>query len=177
MIDLMHVSKIIVGVHAMLGHHAAHGSAVAAIIVLLDPAGFIGGYPEKGADEFADPDVDLLPQIDVMRIQRVVEIEHPGVDVGEGAGGVFHRAIDLSVGRPRERGDPHSAAVMMSTAQVACACCWYERPKFGPVVMGPRVRVDDEENIHHGIAKRSVLPPLDMSTAAKPVTVRPRVPQ
>src|SRR6266850_3564925 len=29
----------------------------------------------------------------------------------------------------------------------------------------------------HGTAKRSVLPPLDMSTAAKPVTARPRVPQ
>jgi hypothetical protein len=26
----------------------------------------------------------------VMRIQRVVEIEHPGVDMGEAAGGVFH---------------------------------------------------------------------------------------
>src|SRR5260370_42281629 len=29
----------------------------------------------------------------------------------------------------------------------------------------------------HGIAKRSVLPPLDISTGAKPVTARPRVPQ
>src|SRR6202045_4375240 len=31
--------------------------------------------------------------------------------------------------------------------------------------------------IHHGIAKRSVLPPPDMSTAAKPVEARPRAPQ
>src|SRR6202049_3027144 len=38
-------------------------------------------------------------------------------------------------------------------------------------------RRDDDGDIHHGIAKRSVLPPLDMSTAAKPVTARPRVPQ
>src|SRR5437899_2981013 len=30
---------------------------------------------------------------------------------------------------------------------------------------------------YHGIAKRSVLPPLLMSTAAKPVIARPRVPQ
>ena len=46
--------------------------------------------------------------------------------------------------------------------------------------MGPRVRGDDDrvyEVSHHGIAKRSVLPPLLMSTAAKPVTVRPRLPQ
>src|SRR5204863_2869949 len=30
---------------------------------------------------------------------------------------------------------------------------------------------------YHGIANRSVLPPLDMSTAAKPIGLRPRVPQ
>src|SRR6202012_3151089 len=30
---------------------------------------------------------------------------------------------------------------------------------------------------HHGIAKRSVLPPPDRSTVAKPVLARPRVPQ
>ena len=86
MIDLVHIGEIVVGVHAVLGHHAAHGGAVAAVIVLLDPARFVGGYLEPGADEFADPRIDLLPQIDVMRIQRVVEIEHPGVDMGEGAG-------------------------------------------------------------------------------------------
>src|SRR5437016_12426645 len=44
--------------------------------------------------------------------------------------------------------------------------------------MGPCVRRDDDGegsgSHHHGIAKRSVLPPLDMSTAAKPVTARPR---
>src|ERR1700694_4296401 len=39
------------------------------------------------------------------------------------------------------------------------------------------VRGEDDGDIHHGIAKRSVLPPLDMSTTAKPVTARPRVPQ
>ncbi len=89
MIDLVHISEIVVGVHAMFGHHAAHGGAVAAVVVLLDPARFRRGYLEPGADELADPHIDLLPQIDVMRIQRVVEIEHPGVDVGESAGGLF----------------------------------------------------------------------------------------
>jgi hypothetical protein len=42
------------------------------------------------ADEFADTRIDLLPQIDVMRIERVVEIEHPGVDMVEGARCVRH---------------------------------------------------------------------------------------
>src|ERR1035437_4350682 len=45
------------------------------------------------------------------------------------------------------------------------------------VTPSPRVRGDDNAEIHHGIAKRSVLPPLDMSTAAKPVAAKPRVPQ
>jgi len=31
--------------------------------------------------------------------------------------------------------------------------------------------------VHHGIANRTVLPPLDISTGAKPVAVRPRLPQ
>src|SRR5664280_1019014 len=47
--------------------------------------------------------------------------------------------------------------------------------------MGPGLRRDDDRKgcrtTHHGIAKRSVLPPLDTSTAAKPVAARPRVPQ
>src|ERR1700693_1671241 len=43
--------------------------------------------------------------------------------------------------------------------------------------MGSGLRRDDSGDIHHGIAKRSVLPPLDMSTAVKPVAARPRVPQ
>jgi len=64
--------------------------AVAAIVVLLNPARLIGWYFEISTDELADPLVDLLPQVDVMRIKRVVEVEHPGIDVGEGAGGFHH---------------------------------------------------------------------------------------
>src|SRR6202012_4051276 len=118
MIDLMHIGEIVVGAHAMLGHHAAHRGAVAPIVVLLNPARFFRGYFQPGADELADPLVDLLPQIDVMRVKRVVEIEHPGVDMVKGARGFCH-----------------------------------------------------------GIANRSILPPLDMSTGAKPAEARPRVPQ
>src|SRR6202521_1729296 len=68
----------------------------------------------------------------------------------------------------------------MGSVQVACDYCWHRLPKSTSGVMGPRVRGDDEgvcRTVHHGIAKRSVLPPLHMSTAAKPVTARPRVPQ
>ena len=40
-------------------------------------------------DEIADATIDLLLQIGVMRIQRVVEVEHPDVDMGEAAGFLF----------------------------------------------------------------------------------------
>src|SRR5882757_7559529 len=46
--------------------------------------------------------------------------------------------------------------------------------------MGPCFRRDDDRarpRFHHGIANRSVLPPLDMSTGAKPSAARPRLPQ
>src|SRR3954452_4934987 len=90
MIDLMHVGEKIVGVHAMFGHHAAHGGAITPVIVLLNPTGFLCGHPEEGADELANSRIDLMPKIDVMRIQRVVEVEHPGVDIGKEARGGFH---------------------------------------------------------------------------------------
>src|ERR1700694_5233458 len=67
--------------------------AIAAPIARL---GSRRGNFQPGADELADPRIDLLPQIDVMRVQRVVEVEHPGVDMGEGAGGLFHCVIGLS---------------------------------------------------------------------------------
>src|ERR1700722_20165090 len=43
--------------------------------------------------------------------------------------------------------------------------------------MGPGVRRDDDGDIHHGSANRSVLPPVLISTAAKPIGGRPGGPQ
>ena len=119
MIDLMHIGQIVVGMYAVLGHHAAHGGAVAAVVVLLDPARFVSGYIEKGADELADPCIDLLPQIDVMRIKRVVEIEHPGVDVSEGAGCVSYHLIKLSAVVPAHAGTTKNS---ITASQSAASC-------------------------------------------------------
>jgi hypothetical protein len=83
----------------MFGHHAAHRGAVAAVIILLNPARFLRRNLEPAAYELADPLVDLLPQVDVMRIERVVEVEDPGVDVGKGAGLI----IFLPLSCPRRR--------------------------------------------------------------------------
>ena len=90
-IDLMHDLQKLIRLQAVLLHQAAHGRAVAPVIILLQPERLVVGDLQKIDDVVADAHVDLLPQIEVMRIERVVEIEHPGLDVGETALG---RAAD-----------------------------------------------------------------------------------
>ena len=91
MVDVVHEGEIVVRVHPVLGHHAAHRGAVALVVVLLHAERFVVADLQEIRDVGADALVDLLPQVQVMRIKRVVEIEHPGFDVGEvarrGAGG------------------------------------------------------------------------------------------
>src|SRR5260370_28943392 len=54
--------------------------------------------------------------------------------------------IVISIRRPRERGDPYSVSVMVCTVRVTFARGWHWRLEFGPGVMGPRVRGDDDED-------------------------------
>ncbi len=61
--------------------------AVAPVVILLQPERLVMGDFEKIDDVVADALVDLLPQIEMMRIKRVVEIEHPGLDMAESARG------------------------------------------------------------------------------------------
>ena len=90
-VDPVDIGKEVVGGDAVLGHHAAHRGAEALVVVLLDAEGFLGRYVQRVGDVIANPPVDLLPQVDVMGIQRVVEIEHPGLDIGEAAAGFRER--------------------------------------------------------------------------------------
>ena len=83
MIDLMHVIEEIVRLHAVLGHQPAHGGAVALVIVLLHAERLLVRDLKKARDVVADALVHLLPEIEVMGIERVVEVEHPGLDVLE----------------------------------------------------------------------------------------------
>ena len=86
-VDLVHVVEEIVRLHPVLGHHPAHRGAVALVIILLLAEGFVVADLEEIRDVVADALIDLLPQVHVMRIERVVEIEHPGLDMAEGARG------------------------------------------------------------------------------------------
>ena len=84
-VDLMDELEIVVGLQAVLGHQAAHGGAVAAVIILLQAEGFVLRHAKISRDVVANAFVHLLPKIEVMGIERVVEIEHPGFDRGENA--------------------------------------------------------------------------------------------
>ena len=68
-------------------------------VIITDAHGnserFVAGDFEKSGDVIADALIDLLPQIEMMRIERVVEIENPNFDVFEtglagGAEGALH---------------------------------------------------------------------------------------
>src|SRR5579872_6456901 len=125
MIYSVDVSEIVVG---------AHAGAVAPVIVLLDNARLFRGNFQVGADEFADPLVHLLPQIDVMRIERVVEIEHPGIDMSERA---FLGHSNLNSSSRRKRGpirrrglDVHSyePALVWGVSRTRTQSCGYGSP-------------------------------------------------
>ncbi len=85
MVDFVHEVEIVVGTHAVFGHHPAHGRAVAFVIVLLQTERLVLRNLQEIRDVGADAIIHLLPEIEVMRIKRVVEIEDPGLDIAETA--------------------------------------------------------------------------------------------
>src|SRR3546814_13394845 len=64
-------------------HQPGERGAVAMEIVLLDPPRLDRVATEKARDISADPLVDPREQVRRRRIERVVEIEDPGVDMGK----------------------------------------------------------------------------------------------
>ena len=88
MVDRMHELQEIVRMQSVLRHQPAQRGAIAPVIILLHPERLLGADLEKIADEIPDSCIDLLPQIQVMWVQRVVEIEHPGLDPSKSARGL-----------------------------------------------------------------------------------------
>ena len=84
-IDLVHHFQKFVRIEPVLFHQSAQARAVAAIIILLHAKCFVGRDLQEVGDVIADALIDLMPEIEVMRIKRVVEIEHPGFDRAEAA--------------------------------------------------------------------------------------------
>ena len=69
----------------VLDHQAAQRRAVAAVIILLNAKCLVGRDLEKFPDEIPDALVDLVPEVAMMRVERVVEVEYPCVHMGEPA--------------------------------------------------------------------------------------------
>src|SRR4051794_30168356 len=81
----MHVVEEVVGLEPMLRHEPPHGRPVAAVVILLPAKRPVVPHVEKTRPRSANTLVDLLPEIEVMRIERIVEIEDPARDVGKAA--------------------------------------------------------------------------------------------
>jgi hypothetical protein len=71
----------------VLLHQAAQRRAIAPVVIFLQAKRLVMADMEKIDNVIADSRVDLLPQIEVMRIKRIVEVEHPGLDRAEVAHG------------------------------------------------------------------------------------------
>src|SRR5262249_48769081 len=86
MVDLVNEIEKIVGGHPLLDHNTPHRGAIAPVEILLLAEGIVIGGVEEFCDVVANAFIDLLPEVEVMRVERVVEVEHPGVDVSKGPG-------------------------------------------------------------------------------------------
>jgi hypothetical protein len=82
----VHEVEKVVGLHPMHGHQAAHRGAIALVIILLQVERFLVRDLEKARDVVADALIHLLPEIEMVRIERVVEIEDPIGHMGKAQG-------------------------------------------------------------------------------------------
>jgi len=83
MVDIVDIFKKVVGIDVVLDHQAAQGRAVLPVVGFLDRAGIVVGDIQDPRHIFADLAVNLRKQVRVPRIKRVVEVEHPGLDILE----------------------------------------------------------------------------------------------
>src|SRR5947209_18739439 len=111
MIDLVNEIEKIVRLHSVQRHEASHRGAEAVVIILLQPERLLLRDFKEVCDVVPNALVHLLPQVHMMGIKRVVEIEHPGLDMAERAGladgGGAHSitwpAVTLRSGRSKAR--------------------------------------------------------------------------
>jgi hypothetical protein len=82
-VDVVREIEEVVRVDPVLLHEAFQGRAVAVIEILLQRPRRQAIEPVELGDVGRDAVVDLRPHPGLVRIERVVEIEDPGVDMAE----------------------------------------------------------------------------------------------
>src|SRR5262249_45494936 len=84
-VGLMNEKRGDIGGHAALWRSAAARRAQVLLVIFLQAECLLGSDLEIARDVVAYALVDLLPQVEVMGIKRVVEIENPRLHMTEGA--------------------------------------------------------------------------------------------
>ena len=80
-INLVDMIEKFIRRHTVHGHQAIKRRAMLGIILLLARTGFVARQMQKPGDEIRHPLVNLSEQIAFCRVERVVEVEHPGVAI------------------------------------------------------------------------------------------------
>jgi hypothetical protein len=83
----VHIVEEFIRLDAVLHHETAQRRAVADVEVFLDRVCIGVADREQPGDKVPDPIVDLANQVRVRGLKRIVEVEHPRIDVGEVLGG------------------------------------------------------------------------------------------
>ena len=105
-IDFVHIAQEVVGVDPVDRHQPAQGRAVLAEIGLLQPERRFGRQVQAIGDEAGHQCMNLVEEPAGSGVERVVEIEDPGLDLGQRpAGGRWHqhRSTTLGAVSPHQR--------------------------------------------------------------------------
>ena len=91
----MHEGQKRLRIDLMLQHQPAQRRAVTMIIMFLQRAQRQGVEAKQAHHEQRDARVDFRPKIRCLRIERIVEIEHPCVDLRKTRCEIGHRVISV----------------------------------------------------------------------------------
>ncbi len=82
-VDVMDIGEIGLGVDAVFGHEAGQCGAVKFPVAGAKVIGMGAVDIQRLHDPVGHPDLDLVEQAHLRRVERVVEVKDPGADVEE----------------------------------------------------------------------------------------------
>ena len=81
--DVVHLVEKGLGRHRVARHQPRERRAVLGPVVIAQPVGLLGRDLERTDHEVAHAHLDLVEEPHLGRVERVVEVEDPGLDMGE----------------------------------------------------------------------------------------------